>query len=259
MRAVLTLMGVFLVVLATTAAGAFEINSGAEADIVSDYVWRGMVFSKGFVLEPYAYVSAYGVTPAIWANVQLQDEHNTLDEIDFIISYNRQFSDLYVEIGYVYYYLPEFKFEEPEDAENSKIGTVDPVDTSDLFVILDYPVLPPLSVYSNHYITVAGNAGAYYFDVGVGAGRALTDDFGVDGYFELGFGSPKFNNYNLGRDKFALNLLETGASATYSFLNVMYVRPHIGYTALVDGDLRDAAGTGNTSFWFGGATVGIGR
>lgn len=250
---------VLIFVLATTTAYAFEINSGVEADFVSDYVWRGMVFSKGFVLEPYAYVSAYGVTPAIWANVQLQDEHNTLDEIDFIISYNRTFRDLYVEIGYVYYYLPEFKFEEPEGAENPKIGTVAPIDTSDLFVVLNYPVLPPLSVYSDHYITVAGNASAYYFDVGIGAGHSLTDDFSVDGYFELGFGSPKFNDFNLGQDEFALNLLETGASATYSFLNLMYVKPHIGYTTLIDGDLREAAGEGSTSFWFGGAVVGVER
>jgi hypothetical protein len=84
-------------------AAALELSWGAEADVVSDYVWRGMVFSKGFVLEPYAYVSAYGVTPALWANVQLQDEYNTLDEIDFLISYNRSFAALSVEAGYVYY------------------------------------------------------------------------------------------------------------------------------------------------------------
>jgi hypothetical protein len=259
MRAVLTLTGIFFVLIAGVPGHAFEINSGAEADIVSDYVWRGMVFSKGFVLEPYGYVSAYGITPAIWANVQLQDEHNTLDEIDFIVSYNRSLSDLYVEVGYVYYYLPEFKYEEPEGAENPKIGTVSPVDTSDVFIVLNYPILPPLSVYSDHYITVAGNGGAYYFDVGVGAGRALADNLALDAYFEAGFGSPKFNDFNLGREEFALNLVETGVSATYTLYNVMYVRPHLGYTALVDGDLRDAAGAGNTSFWFGGAAVGIER
>jgi hypothetical protein len=259
MKAVLTLTGFFLTLIAVVPAGAFEINSGAEADIVSDYVWRGMVFSKGFVLEPYAYVSAYGVTPAIWANVQLQDEHNTLDEIDFLVSYGRAFSDLYVEIGYVYYYLPEFKFEEPEGAENPKIGTVDPVDTSDVFVVLIYPVLPPLSVYSDHYVTVAGNGGAYYFDVGAAANHKLADNLALDAYFEAGFGSPKFNDYNLGREEFAMNLVETGVSATYTLYNVMYVRPHLGYTALVDGDLRDAAGEGNDSFWFGGAAVGFER
>lgn len=259
MKAVLTLTCFLLTVIVVIPAGPFEINSGAEADIVSDYVWRGMVFSKGFVLEPYAYVSAYGVTPAIWANVQLQDEHNTLDEIDFLVSYGRTFSDLYIEAGYVYYYLPEFKFEEPDGAENPKIGTVDPVDTSDVFVILDYPVLPPLSIYSDHYVTVAGNAGAFYFDVGAAADRELAKNLTLNAYFEAGFGSPKFNDYNLGREEFAMNLIETGVSATYVLYNIMYVRPHLGYTALVDGDLRDAAGEDNTSFWFGGAAVGFER
>lgn len=33
----------------------------------------------------------------------------------------------------------------------------------------------------------------------------------------------------------------------------------VSVIALVDGELRDAAGAGNTGFWFGGAVVGIER
>ncbi len=248
-----------LLALAVSSAGALDVSYGAEADFVSDYIWRAMKFSKGFVCQPYAYVSVEGITPAVWANVQLQDEHNSLDEIDLMLSYSRSFSDLYVEAGYVYYYLPDFKFEEPDGAENPKIGTVDFLDTHDLFFVVSYPVLPPLSVYSDHYITVGGNPGAYYGDVGVGSDYPFTDFFDVSSYFEVGFGSCKFNDYNLGQDKFALNLIETGVSATFSFLEILYVRPHIGYTTLIDGDLRDAAGEDNTGFLFGGAVVGFGR
>jgi hypothetical protein len=248
-----------LLALAVSSAGAFDVSYGAEADFVSDYVWRAMKFSKGFVCQPYAYVSMYGITPAVWANVQLQDEHNSLDEIDFMLSYSHSFADLSVEAGYVYYYLPDFKFEEPEGVENPKIGTVDFLDTHDLFFVLSYPVLPPLSVYSNHYVTVGGNPGAYYGDIGLGFDPSLTEYLDLSAYFEAGFGSCKFNDYNLGQDKFALNLIEAGVSATFSFLDMLYVRPHLGYTTLIDGDLRDAAGEGNTAFWFGGAAVGFER
>lgn len=238
-------------------SAALELSYGAEADFVSDYVWRGMVFSKGFVLEPYAYASAYGITPALWANVQLQDEYNTLDEIDFIISYGHSFAALSMEVGYVYYYLPEFKYEETEGGENAEVVTTDPTDTHDVFVVLDYAVLPVLSVYSDHYLTVAGNPGGYYFDVGLGFGHGLNDDLGLDAYFEAGVGSSNFNDYNMGEHKTALNLVETGVSATARFLGVLYVRPHLSYTTLVDSDLREAAGEGNESFWFGGAAIGI--
>jgi hypothetical protein len=257
----MTLRGILFVAVlpavVASSAAALEVSCGAEADVVSDYVWRGMVFSPGFVLEPYAYASALGITPAIWANVQLQDEHNTLDEIDFLISYHRSFSGLYVEAGYVYYYLPEYKYEDPEGGENAEIVTTDPTDTHDVFVVLDYAVLPVLNVYSDHYVTVVGNPGGYYFDAGVAFGHAVNDYLGLEAYFEAGVGSPKFNEYNLGRDKFALNLIETGVSSTVGFLGVMYVRPHVSYTTLVDGDLREAAGEGNESFWFGGAAIGI--
>lgn len=238
-------------------AAALELSWGAEADVVSDYVWRGMVFSPGFVLEPYAYVSAYGVTPALWANVQLQDEYNTLDEIDFLISYNRSFAALSVEAGYVYYYLPEYKYEEPGGAENAEVVTTDPTDTHDVFVIADYAVLPVLAVYTDHYVTVVGNPGGYYFDAGVAFGRGLGDWMALDAYFEAGAGNPKFNDYNLGRDKFALNLIETGVSGTVGFPGGLYVRPHLSYTTLIDSELREAAGEGNESFWFGGAAIGI--
>ena len=243
--------------LVASSSAALELSCGAEADVVSDYVWRGMVFSPGFVCEPYAYVSAYGITPALWANVQLEDEHNTLDEIDFIISYNPSFEALSVEVGYVFYYLPEYKSEKPEGAEDPEIVTTNPLDSQDIFVIVDYAILPILTVYSDHYVTIAGNPGGYYFDAGVGLGHAFNDYLGLDAYLEAGVGSPKFNDYNMGQDKFALNLIETGVSATLGFLGVMYVRPHLSYTTLVDSDLRDAAGEGNTSFWFGGAAIGI--
>ncbi|UCH78320.1 MAG: hypothetical protein JSU81_11470 [Candidatus Coatesbacteria bacterium] len=248
-----------LSLLVASASAALEVSCGAEADVVSDYVWRAMVFSPGFVLEPYAYVSAFGVTPAVWANVQLQDEHNTLDEIDFLISYNRSFASLYVEAGYVYYYLPEYKYEEPEGGENPQVVTTDPTDTQDLFVVLDYAVLPVLNVYSDHYVTVAGNAGGYYFDAGVGLGHAVEDYLGLEAYCEAGVGSSNFNDYNMGEHKTALNLIETGAAATFAFGGGMYLRPHLSYTTLVDGDLREAAGEGNESFWFGGAAIGIER
>ncbi|MCP4230455.1 MAG: hypothetical protein GY771_09965, partial [bacterium] len=128
-----------LATLAVTSASALDMSYGVEADFVSDYIWRGMKFSKGFVCQPYAYVSALGITPAVWANVQLQDELNSLDEIDFLISYNRSFCDLYVEAGYVYYYLPEYKYETGW-VGNPIIETTDPLDTHDLFLILSYPV-----------------------------------------------------------------------------------------------------------------------
>jgi hypothetical protein len=252
------ILGVAALSLAmASSSAALELSWGAEADVVSDYVWRGMVFSKGFVLEPYAYVSAYGVTPAIWANVQLQDEYNTLDEIDLLISYSRSFRALSVEAGYVYYYLPEYKYEETGTGGNAEVVATDPTDTHDIFVVGEYAVLPELALYSEHYVTVVGNPGGYYFDAGVAFGRALGDWVAFDAYFEAGAGSAKFNDYNLGCDKFAFNLIETGFSGTVGFPGPVYVRPHLSYTTLIDGDLREAAGEGNESFWFGGAAIGI--
>lgn len=255
LRSILHVSALSLVIASSSAA--LELSWGAEADVVSDYVWRGMVFSKGFVLEPYACVSAYGVTPAIWANVQLQDEYNTLDEIDLLISYSHSFSALSVEAGYVYYYLPEYQYEEPGGAENPEVVSTDPTDTHDVFVVGEYAVLPYLALYSEHYVTVVGNPGGYYFDAGAAFGHAFNDRLGLDAYFEAGAGNAKFNDYNLGRDKYALNLIETGISATVGLPGGLYVRPHLSYTTLIDGDLREAAGEGSESFWFGGAAVGI--
>ena len=257
LRGILCVAAFSLVIVSSSAA--LELSCGAEADVVSDYVWRGMVFSPGFVLEPYAYVSAYGVTPAIWANVQLEDEYNTLDEIDFIISYGREFGPASLEVGYVYYYLPTYEHEEPGAGGTPEVVSTDPTDTHDVFLIADFALLPFLSIYSDHYLTAVGNPGGYYFDAGVATGHAFNDYLGVDAYFEAGVGNPKFNDYNMGERKAALNLIETGVSATVGFLGVMYVRPHVSYTTLIDGDLREAAGEGNESFWFGGAAVGFER
>jgi len=55
-------------------AGAADADAGADLDVVSRYVWRGLALSKGPVLQPEVWASYRDLTVSAWANVLLTSE-----------------------------------------------------------------------------------------------------------------------------------------------------------------------------------------
>ena len=78
---------IILVVSAIFFAGVFSASAAdatAGADAVSAYVWRGITFNDGLVVQPYVDVAASnGIVINVWGNYDIDDYNNTLDENEF--------------------------------------------------------------------------------------------------------------------------------------------------------------------------------
>ncbi|MBV5318747.1 MAG: MltA-interacting MipA family protein [Desulfobulbaceae bacterium] len=88
---------------AATATAALDTNSA--------YVWRGLTFNDGFVVQPSVDVSANGFALNVWANYDLDDynglvEENQFSEVDLTASYAFKLGAVDASVGIVEYTFP---------------------------------------------------------------------------------------------------------------------------------------------------------
>ncbi len=111
MMAALTAM---CVLAATTAVRAADVE--VNVDVVSAYVWRGITFNDGLVLQPEISTEA-GLGEAgslgieVWANMDLDDFNDTLEEgefseVNFVLAWNLPTEGFDLSVGLIQYLFP---------------------------------------------------------------------------------------------------------------------------------------------------------
>lgn len=83
----------------------------AALDVNSAYVWRGMTFNDGAVLQPSLDVSTNGFGINVWGNLDMDDYDGALDsgefsEIDLTLSYSWSMGSVDSTVGYIEYLFP---------------------------------------------------------------------------------------------------------------------------------------------------------
>ena len=100
----------FFAVCGAGSAAAADATVGA--DVVSAYVWRGITFNDGAVVQPYVDVAAEnGIAINVWGNYDMDDYDDTLDENDFsevdlTLSYTLPIEPVDITIGHIEYLFP---------------------------------------------------------------------------------------------------------------------------------------------------------
>jgi hypothetical protein len=209
-----------LLVLAGTTAMA--VSFGFDADCNSRYVWRGLAFSEGWVVQPDVWVSAGGATLTGWTSASLQGEDRyRFDEVDATASYYVEWQSLGIEPSVAAYVYPA--------------GAPTSVEAS---VGLSYP-LGPVSVTSNHSVELLSAPGAYFGDVGFEYSRdVICDRVAFDANAWTGVGSSRFNEANIGVSRFALDAAGIGVGVPVSW-GIVTLRPHAEFSSIIDGVLRE--------------------
>lgn len=100
--------------LALTTVGSHQVmaaDATAGADLNSAYVWRGLTFNDGLVLQPYMDVAAGGFAFNVWGNFDLDDyddavESGEFSEVDLTLSYSHTFGSVDTSIGVIEYLFP---------------------------------------------------------------------------------------------------------------------------------------------------------
>lgn len=216
------------------------ITVGAEVDFNSRYVWRGIPWSEGAVMQPSVWVSASDFTFTVWSNFVLDDEPNQgqWNEVDFTLAYSREWNKITLEPSFNYYCYP--------NQEDSPA-------TGEFAVKLAY-ALDPVEIFTNQSVDVVKYDGAYFGDIGIGYTHEFNPQLSFEGNISLGWGSSKFNETYIGIAKSALNVAQCEVSLTYQPEHFLYFRPHLAVSTILDDELRDQLD--DDTIIYGGIAIG---
>ena len=86
------LLSIFMVMAVLNAGSVFAADVTTAIDVNSAYVWRGITFNDGMVVQPSVDVAAGNFGLNVWGNLDADDYDDSLDsgefsEIDLTLTY----------------------------------------------------------------------------------------------------------------------------------------------------------------------------
>jgi uncharacterized protein (TIGR02001 family) len=103
---------VFLAGMLMVSGTVFAAEVTTAMDVNSAYVWRGITFNDGVVVQPSVNVAAgNGFNLNVWGNLDVDDYDDALDsgefsEVDLTMSYTHQAGPVALTAGYIEYLFP---------------------------------------------------------------------------------------------------------------------------------------------------------
>jgi hypothetical protein len=213
---------------------------GAGADWSSRFMWRGLVFSQGSVLQPSVWAGAAGFTFEVWGDFVMSGDtnHHRFDEVDYTLSYERSwgaFSLLTLIRAYTYPNQPGL----PSTREfTAKLG----------YTVRDFTFFTTQNVDVDEY------SGAYFGEIGLAYARTLGKRAAFESTLTAGWGSPRFNEAYVGLREGAMNYASLEVSCRFDAGKGVYLKPHAGWSAVLDTSLRERVAAPDN--WFAGIAVG---
>ena len=231
------------------AASAAETSGSASADVMSNYVWRGVRLSDEFVIQPSVGITYGSFGANLWANWDSDPlnafgyETSEFTETDVTLNYTFAMDKIAFDVGYIYYAL--------EAAD----------DTQEIYLAVSYDTM------------LSPSATLYYdFDEGDGAFLVLAIGHSVDltETIVLNLGasaSYNFSNMVMGpaedgsEDFDDFYNAELSASVSIPVTDNISIEPKIAYSASLSDDAEaaikgfDATGKDDDAYVYGGINV----
>jgi len=200
-------------------AAEWDIEIGACAALLTEYVWRGQVLVDDAVFQPAANVTVENFTAALWGNYALNDGEWT--ELDYILDYSaglgalsRSLAKMTLSLGYIYYDFPNLTAGDDSQEIYATIGM-------DAF----------LSPYASVYWDFDQGDGTYY-EVGVSHSVPVDEaSLNVGGSFGYNDGQWDFDS--------SLTALLLKASLAVPIGSKVVFEPGVFYSLALDSQYED--------------------
>ena len=205
----------------------------ATVTYASAYMFHGLIFNSGNVLQPDISIAWKGFYAGVWANWDFMDDNGTqnndFEEWDYYAGYGYTFADvpalgaLSLEATYTYYDYPSFS-----DSDTQEIS---------LAATLDDVLLQPS-------VTVGWDFENDLFWASIGGSHsvalvAISDKLSLDMEGELYWANTKYNDYNYGVAKNALTAIQFTAGLNYAVCDYCSFGPFMICSWALDHDLRE--------------------
>ena len=213
----------------------------AEAELDSRFVFRGLALSRGAVLAPSLWATAYGTTASLWANATLDDELGNGKHVRAIVPsivHTLQWGHWAIEPGL-------FVYASPADSDAQA--------TSEASLELSVQ-LGAVRLRSDTKVDVRSHRGAYFGAFGARYERA-SGRWTLDVSGELGWGSRSFHRAYFDVDVAAFDVIEAGLAVRYQLSRVFYLTLHTELSTLVARSLQ--ASVEEPTLMHGGTALGL--
>lgn len=211
-------------------------NITVSSDFLSKYVWRGQLLVDDWVAQPSVSIAYKGFTASIWSNFCLTNEidaKNEFTEFDYSLDYTAAIpglDPLSFSLGTIYYRFPNQPFEPTLEVYGG--------------LSADVPLSPAVKVFydvgnSIDQDKIEGN----YIQFSIGHSIEKVQKWTEECYCDLclgaslGLGTAGYNKGYFGVDDAALNDLTLSVALPIS-LGKLTIKPQIGYSTMLDSDIR---------------------
>ena len=231
----------------------FPVSVELSMDILSDYMWRGMICNDNPVWQPSVTIAYdagdYGALSAnIWSSFDLTHKRGTynnsrreagLQEIDYTLSYSIELAGVGFEVGHVWY------------TYQNNNGATD----QDLYATVSYEnkyVVPSASVYWNYSDSCGNDVSALYDLFGLSRDFEVAPKLTLTPSASLGFGGNAWTDCGC-----ELTDQTLGISASYALCENVSLGEQVNYTWIPSHTLRrnDYMGEGKDQICWGGVNV----
>jgi uncharacterized protein (TIGR02001 family) len=227
------LMGVGVAALVLPGAGAGDaapLEMELGVDVVSKYVWRGMLLTDDPVIQPGVTASAYGFSANVWSSIDVSDinemdgdDDYKIQEVDYTLSYALSpVEGLDLEAGYVYYSFPGTPFSSTAEVFGSLCASA-------------IPLSPALTIYYD-----VDEIDGFYGSFSLGHAFEISESLSVGLGAAVGYGESDYNNGYFGVDDDALNDLALSVSLDYAVNEMCSVSGYVGFSTLLDSEIDEA-------------------
>jgi hypothetical protein len=203
----------------------WALGAGAEASAQTRFLWRGVAWSRGPVLQPSAWGSAIGLTANAWCNVMLTQKGGAQPSaIAASIARDFAWRSLRIAPALHYYELPQARA---------------PAKTAEASLDAELE-LDDFRLSTTHALDIANHPRAYFGTAGV-AYEPEIGPFAISVATDVAWASAAMNREYFRRDAWGLSLAEAALSARYDLTDEFYFVLHAEGSALVAPALRAAA------------------
>ena len=213
---------------------------GVESDFSSKYLWKGITYNEGLLIQPSLWASCGKFSAGLWGNYVAYDRFHSekVHEVDLIFTYSYSIGKFEIDHTVMFYYYP---------------GLEDAPPTGEFFLGVGYPI-GEFSLFSSATADFLSYPGNLYFEHGVDYEKELTEKLLLSTKVSLGWANGHFNETYIGTTKTSVNLIGADISLMYTTRGAVYLKPHVQVNRTASPDLLPFLGKYP---WFCGLAIGI--
>ncbi len=235
MKRAFSLVALATLTLATAATTADAATATAALDVNSAYVWRGLTFNNGLVVQPsITAASDNGFSVNVWGNYDIDDYDGNVDEyhfseVDLTASYAFKLGAVDMTVGAIAYTFPT------THPDNLLGAGTDYESTAEIFLGLGYDLGNGFSLAGNIYYDV-DQVDDFYITAGLKYTYEINEKTALGLGALISYAGEDFTEYYAGGTDSGFFNYILNASLTYKVTDAFGLSANIAVTDSMDDD-----------------------